>query len=667
MSAGLQRFLNDESFFPAEHSRAGLMDSVPQGLLLAEARFSKLTTFPFEAKHTALPDEHRRPASDGHLLSQRLASLGRRQSCRNGNHLIALFAALTSVAVIFFCILTCRAVFSSAAGSRTVGRRLSEGGDSSGPEVSTGVCPDKEEVPGRSEAREPHPASSQLSSTSASENVEHQAAEDFEDAGTSPGQDASEVHGENGQPSARTGGGEKRRADALPSEPISKKRALKPSGDDGGDSGRSSLELLAAEALLSLHQTHGLAAEQAGSAVSQPAAHSAHFMTALPGMTLIPGSGGMDLRVQTHLVSPSLVGFLPIPEQQQPSSSLGGTPPPAAGALSGEGISRTGPMSQSPDMPQNEDEGFLTATLSAGEAAAYQETTDEGEPSTSLTVHGSRGGLTMGFHAFQLLPHDGQPGASSAVHPPVVASAYAQHPFFRLPLVNVPQQARPRVNTKLEPYGTLTSRQLHPLLHIARELLVKPALEKQDLIRLSAVVHELISYGYHYEVDSAAHKRATRACQVLGRRFLLLDAVLSGLQVLGDQPRGEWWETFAAAVSHDADEVRPEEPVRSPVINFNRRLMRKLVQALRVLKTGARLSAQETVTLKQMLLCSPLSPKAFLKSPWDLWRQDDRDFNGSGGLQKHVSKPPQVKRSRTSMTWSRASGEAALTQQDRVF
>ncbi|KAL8438181.1 hypothetical protein Efla_007394 [Eimeria flavescens] len=99
-----------------------------------------------------------------------------------------------------------------------------------------------------------------------------------------------------------------------------------------------------------------------------------------------------------------------------------------------------------------------------------------------------------------------------------------------------------------------------------------------------------------------------------------------GLSLLGVTPEGTWWQGFTSAVSHEVTERPGSRSTTRAAALFNRQLADKLVAALLVLKSGVRLSPQETVRLKQMLLCSPRSPSAFLEPRWDTWRHDNIDY-----------------------------------------
>ncbi|KAL8446461.1 hypothetical protein Emed_004915 [Eimeria media] len=123
------------------------------------------------------------------------------------------------------------------------------------------------------------------------------------------------------------------------------------------------------------------------------------------------------------------------------------------------------------------------------------------------------------------------------------------------------------------------------------------------------------------------------AVETLGFRFLVLDMLVSSLQLLGVPRSGPWWEQMTSRI---ADEyTRPFSRWSEDLPATNVHLMVRLTQAIRTLKSGQRPSPRVLVHLKRCLFCSSRSPLRFLKHGWDSWRAENRryylQFEGASG------------------------------------
>ncbi|KAL8439211.1 hypothetical protein Efla_005986 [Eimeria flavescens] len=233
-------------------------------------------------------------------------------------------------------------------------------------------------------------------------------------------------------------------------------------------------------------------------------------------------------------------------------------------------------------------------------------------------------------------------GASARTSPsasgPAVDVRYELHPFFRSPEVNPVYQAIQRFNPERTTSPTMACRRLSLLMDETRQLLAKPSLAARDFDSLARKVEQLMAYGFLKERRNVTGDSVERVIYDLGRRYLLMDTVITGLQVLGVPPEGPWWGRFAEAVNH--------EGAKSPSTRYRTlwgkelvELSSRLGEALKTLKSGTRLSAKETVDLKRRLLCSPSTPRELRSKAWDAWRQDNEDFGSSDHLQIALKMP----------------------------
>ncbi|KAL8272813.1 hypothetical protein Esti_003252 [Eimeria stiedai] len=204
------------------------------------------------------------------------------------------------------------------------------------------------------------------------------------------------------------------------------------------------------------------------------------------------------------------------------------------------------------------------------------------------------------------------------------------HPFVRLPFV--PQSAVRREFNLVSPTTPHLKGSPAKMLKVMRDLFAKSVLNERDVDSLMCTVEMLVRYAtVHLQTRTWRGDPAIIARQA-GVSFLILDSVVCAFQVLGPTMKArKWWNSFAEGF---CTEQRFPKLARGhrPTLTHNQKLARRLLAAIAIYKTGARPDLMEVITLKRMLLCSPLSPPYFKGSPWDVWRRDDDAFTAS-----HVS------------------------------
>ncbi|CDI85900.1 hypothetical protein, conserved [Eimeria praecox] len=207
--------------------------------------------------------------------------------------------------------------------------------------------------------------------------------------------------------------------------------------------------------------------------------------------------------------------------------------------------------------------------------------------------------------------------------PNATVAAMLSHPFVRLPEPLMLQSAiSASVDFKRAVTGPAGLRSALPYLQRAQELLLKERLLPIDLSELAEAAENLVRHGMHYEVQDVAQHHTYRAVERLAIRFLLLDAVVSALIVLGQTPDPALWERFTASIAHSAP-FTTERINYSPRANFFYSLAQDLSSAIRVLKTGRRPRPAELIKIKRMLFCMPSSPARFRSIEFELWRKGD--------------------------------------------
>ncbi|KAL8425881.1 hypothetical protein Efla_007754 [Eimeria flavescens] len=221
-----------------------------------------------------------------------------------------------------------------------------------------------------------------------------------------------------------------------------------------------------------------------------------------------------------------------------------------------------------------------------------------------------------------------QPRVSSDARTPFLSPSTPEHPFYRIPRVDSAEKQERRFSPRLALHFHSAARRFLSGLQSMRELLACETLNGSQLDHLAKILQQLCAYAYFFERQSTKDKYRYIALPVLARRYLILDGIICGLQVLGESPSGEWWTSLTNAIN-DEDTEAPEHYVRGERAIFNRQLSSQLSKALQTLKTGVRLSMEETVDVKRKLFCFSLSPSVFWSPEWNPWRADDEAYRKS--------------------------------------
>ena len=201
------------------------------------------------------------------------------------------------------------------------------------------------------------------------------------------------------------------------------------------------------------------------------------------------------------------------------------------------------------------------------------------------------------------------------------------HPFYRLPVLQ-PWALRKEFRM---PTGSMRSGiYLRPIIALRRiqHLFLQPYLSPAEAEELISLNERILQHLALSERSPVWNDPVTHAVVVLGRRYMLLEAVLCSVQLLEHffKPQ-EWWSHFVTTIptEYQCDPSRYE----SPRLRQHASLAARLSAALGSIKSGTRPSAEMTVTLKRELFCENSSPSELREKRWDPWRNDDKAHGSS--------------------------------------
>ncbi|KAL8440889.1 hypothetical protein Emag_007646 [Eimeria magna] len=202
------------------------------------------------------------------------------------------------------------------------------------------------------------------------------------------------------------------------------------------------------------------------------------------------------------------------------------------------------------------------------------------------------------------------------------------HPFVRLPAV------RPGISvTPIDPQDILTCpgapRLSTGLLGLMRGLFAKPELDASDARALILTAGYLVKFVQRRLTLELTNPHNAHVIRHVGLFFMVADAVVAAYHAVGFQPASfSWWSTFTEAfpTSH---QVRSPSKYSRKSTHFNFKLLKGLIGALNIYKTGSRPPVQTVLQLKRMLLCSTYSLAYFKARRWNPWREDNKSFQTS--------------------------------------
>lgn len=267
--------------------------------------------------------------------------------------------------------------------------------------------------------------------------------------------------------------------------------------------------------------------------------------------------------------------------------------------------------------------------FASGDTAEPQATTTSENPGTSDISYSMQ--LSSNISASQVQTDAAQADdaeiTSSSSEPPTgqacpsYSEAFIAHPFYRLPKLSPEIKVRQFSAEKAFSRGNLIS-QASAVLGWIRSLLVKEELSERDVNELIAATERAVCHLFYFHQSPIIKLGAAQAAMVLARRYLMLDAVVSVMQVVGPaMVAHQWWPELAAALPTTLHFGYTHSPYRRT--KALEELATRLSTAVELLKKCIRPSPQETVELKRELFCRKSSPQCFMGLQWEAWRLDD--------------------------------------------
>ncbi|CDJ37772.1 hypothetical protein, conserved [Eimeria tenella] len=221
------------------------------------------------------------------------------------------------------------------------------------------------------------------------------------------------------------------------------------------------------------------------------------------------------------------------------------------------------------------------------------------------------------------------PILASLLTPSAIQEDYLSHPFARLPVVRSPR-GHFFVDFETALFTDNVTQNPLPLLRLVHGLLSQREIAGDQLEFLATLGSKLAAHAVKFHKQTLKYATASRACERLGARFLVLDAIVSTVIVLEQKVSLQLWRNFVSSINHEY----PQPP--SSLASRGRRLFLAnfallLSNAVQTLKMGFRPSAEELVLLKRMLFCAPYSPPRYKVEGYDAWRFSELVHQGSTG------------------------------------
>lgn len=128
-------------------------------------------------------------------------------------------------------------------------------------------------------------------------------------------------------------------------------------------------------------------------------------------------------------------------------------------------------------------------------------------------------------------------------------------------------------------------------------LLMKPLLDAEEAQVIVSNAAKVVNYMKHHYATAIPTKPAD-ATLPLGRRFVLLDCLVSAIHVLETAMDPEsWWDVFIHGIPTEFEVAKPPEAARTQ----HELLTDRLTGALRMLRKRTRAPRSQTLLLKNAL------------------------------------------------------------------
>ena len=247
----------------------------------------------------------------------------------------------------------------------------------------------------------------------------------------------------------------------------------------------------------------------------------------------------------------------------------------------------------------------------------------------SLLVRGASGVSTLGvdifeassgFYMMETLLRLGEAQEEESYNDHMFLS----HPFYRLPVLDEGVRTAPLMfQGSCGSSGRLG--RVHQCLLTLHYLLLEKSWSEEEAMRAIASAAYLGEFLLGKHTNPLSSLSPFRASYLLGRRYIIFDALFSTIQVLGaPEETLQSWKAlikeipFALSFRHRRD--------YGEQFGENLQLCYRLYEALTLLKDGVRPSPKETVYLKRAILYN--MPSTDFGTPkYDPWRDADSEWN----------------------------------------
>ncbi|CDJ53719.1 hypothetical protein EBH_0008380 [Eimeria brunetti] len=199
------------------------------------------------------------------------------------------------------------------------------------------------------------------------------------------------------------------------------------------------------------------------------------------------------------------------------------------------------------------------------------------------------------------------------------------HPYYRLPGLLPGVQTAPFTLRGLKRPMYKAPRLVYDNLNLLRELFFASNLNHGEAGAVRAAALQLASHLLTWHTGVVTETAPKKVAYILGRRFLMLEAVFCAIQVLGATPEAvELWDELARVVPIYV--TFPHKKGYGNGFRKNLQIVGKIIAALEKLKAGIRPSPSETVDVKRDIFFK-LTNTDFKGGQYDKWREDDLLFS----------------------------------------
>ncbi|KAL8455636.1 hypothetical protein Emag_000566 [Eimeria magna] len=212
--------------------------------------------------------------------------------------------------------------------------------------------------------------------------------------------------------------------------------------------------------------------------------------------------------------------------------------------------------------------------------------------------------------------------------PPASPMPPSTHPYYRLPPLE-PGRI-PRSFNIARAFDSMSGVSVHPHLQTIRRLLLQPSITPAQAEPLITALEELVSHLYRFQRSPLDTKKPGIAAYLLARRYLSLEAVFIGVQLLGPAMHPQnWWPKLVQSIPSGFSRTLKRKRRYKKTTISSCELARRLSAAIALLKKGIRPSLRDTVQLKRDLFTNATVHLGLEEPKWDEWRKDDDGGEGT--------------------------------------